>query len=67
MKKNHEARHRAHVDNRGGGRHIAHTPPRPTPLKTPVDWLLAIGAILFLTCVAACAGTAITLFLLTLI
>jgi hypothetical protein len=36
-------------------------------LSTAADWLLAIGAILFITIVAVVFGMAIALFLLTLI
>ena len=63
----HDPRHRNPVDRRHNGRHAVHPRPRPSPLNTTTDWLLAIGAILFLTIVSTAFGAAITLFVLTLI
>ena len=60
----HDPRHRNAVDRRYNDRHAWQ---RPSPLSTAADWLLAIGAILFITIVAVVFGMAIALFLLTLI
>lgn len=63
----HDPRHRNAVDRRYNDRHAVHAWQRPSPLSTAADWLLAIGAILFITIVAVVFGMAIALFLLTLI
>lgn len=63
----HDPRHRNAVDRRRNGRHAVHTWQRPSPLSTAADWLLAIGAILFITIVAVVFGMTIALFLLALI
>ena len=63
----HDPRHRNAVYRRHNGRHAVRAWQQPSPLNTATDWLLAIGAILFLTIVAVVFGMAIALFVLTLI
>ena len=63
----HDPRHLNSLDRRHNGRHAVRAWQRPSPLTTATDWLLAIGALLFLTIVAAAFGTAIALSVLTLI